>query len=74
MVFRWIAPLRRDSFGPKTQLSKAVDKVLEFKQYFLAYFLRNLASNTPEEFLLRALCQHTKGVMPYVRHYMRCNL
>ena len=29
-------------------MSKGVDKVLEFKQYFLAYFMRNLASNTPK--------------------------
>lgn len=46
VVFRWVAPLRRDCFGPKTQLSKGVDKVLEFKQYFLA----------------KSSVQHTRGV------------
>lgn len=48
MVFRLIAPLRRDCFGQKNQMSRGVDQVLEFKQYFLAYFMRNLASNTPK--------------------------
>lgn len=48
VVFRLIASLRRKCFGQKNQMSKGVDQVLEFKQYFLACFMRNLASNTPK--------------------------
>lgn len=75
MVFRLIASLLRECFGQKNQMSKGVDQVLEFKQYFLAYFMRNLASNTPKVSVLRALCQHRKGViLRALRHYKSCNL
>lgn len=40
--------LVEEMFWAKNQMSKGVDQVLEFKQYFLAYFMRNPASNTPK--------------------------